>query len=344
MKLLLVNPRGFCAGVRMAIDVVDQILDLCPDEEIYVYHDIVHNTHVVRDFERRGVTFVEDVADVPEGRIVVFSAHGVSPAVRRAAAERNLMAVDATCPLVTKVHMEAIRYARQGYQILLVGHRDHQEVIGTSGEAPGAITVVETPEEAWRVRVADPERVAYLTQTTLSVDDATAIIGELKKRFPAIKAPPKDDICYATTNRQHAVRELAPECQLVLVIGSRHSSNSNRLVEIAQHSGCMACLIDDESDIDPAWFEGVESVLVTAGASAPEELVAQVCRWVVERYGARIELRNITEERVEFDIPRTLKTMMRDQGIDPAERRLRVEPPEITAERYGATPLTIGQT
>lgn len=328
----------------MAIDVVDQVLDLCPGQPVYVYHDIVHNTHVVRDFERRGVTFVEDVADVPEGRIVVFSAHGVSPAVRRAAAERRLTAIDATCPLVTKVHMEAIRYAAQGYQILLVGHRNHQEVIGTSGEAPAAITVVETPEEAWTVEVSDPDKVAYLTQTTLSVDDAERIIGELKKRFPNLKAPPRDDICYATTNRQHAVRELAPECQLVLVIGSRHSSNSNRLVEIAQASGCTACLIDDESDIDPAWFENVENALVTAGASAPEDLVAQVCRWVVERFGAEIELRTITEERVEFDIPGTLKKMMRAGGIDPAERRVRIEPPEITRERYGATPLTIGET
>ena len=231
MKVLLVNPRGFCAGVRMAIDVVDQILDLCPGEEIYVYHDIVHNTHVVRSFERRGVRFVEDVADVPKGRIVVFSAHGISPAVREAAAARGLSAVDATCPLVTKVHMEAIRYARQGFEILLVGHKNHQEVIGTSGEAPGVIQVVETPEDVWSLRVKDPERVAYLTQTTLSVDDANAIIGEIRTRFPNVKAPPKDDICYATTNRQHAVRELAPECDLVLVIGSRHSSNSNRLVE-----------------------------------------------------------------------------------------------------------------
>ena len=344
MKVLLVNPRGFCAGVRMAIDVVDQILDLCPGEEIYVYHDIVHNTHVVRSFERRGVRFVEDVADVPKGRIVVFSAHGISPAVREAAAARGLSAVDATCPLVTKVHMEAIRYARQGFEILLVGHKNHQEVIGTSGEAPGVIQVVETPEDVWSLRVKDPERVAYLTQTTLSVDDANAIIGEIRTRFPNVKAPPKDDICYATTNRQHAVRELAPECDLVLVIGSRHSSNSNRLVEIAENSGCAACLIDDESDIDPAWFTGVGTVLVTAGASAPEELVAQVCRWVVERFGATIELRDITEERVEFDIPGTLKKMMRSRGIDPADRRVRIEPPEITAERYGAVPLTIGKT
>jgi len=344
MKVLLVNPRGFCAGVRMAIDVVDQVLDVCAGETIYVYHDIVHNTHVVRAFEERGVRFVEDLAHVPEGKIVVFSAHGVSPAVRAQAAERGLTAIDATCPLVTKVHMEALRYSRQGYQILLIGHRDHQEVIGTHGEAPGAITVVETPEDAWRVEVADPEKLVYLTQTTLSVDDAGAIIGELKRRFPAIKAPPKDDICYATTNRQTAVRQLAPECELVLVIGSRHSSNSNRLVEIAESSGCMACLIDDEADIDPGWFESVNQVLVTAGASAPEDLVAQVCRWITGRFGASIELRSVTEERVEFDLPGTLKKMMRTKGIDPSERRIAVAPPEITAERYGATPLTVGET
>jgi len=344
MKLLLVNPRGFCAGVRMAIDVVDQVLALCPGEDVYVYHDIVHNTHVVRGFEDRGVRFVEDVADVPEGKIVVFSAHGISPAVRAAAGERGLTAIDATCPLVTKVHMEAIRYARQGYEILLVGHKNHQEVIGTSGEAPGAMQVVETPEDVWKVEVRDPSMVAYLTQTTLSVDDAEAIIGEIRKRFPEVKAPPKDDICYATTNRQHAVRTLAPECDLVLVIGSRHSSNSNRLVEISETSGCAARLIDDETDIDASWFTDVETVLVTAGASAPEELVARVCKWVVERFGATIELRDITEERVEFDIPGNLKKIMRAQGVDPAERRVRIEPPEITREAYGATALTVGKT
>ncbi len=344
MKLLLVNPRGFCAGVRMAIDVVDQVLALCPGEDVYVYHDIVHNTHVVRGFEERGVRFVEDVAEVPEGAIVVFSAHGVSPAVRAAAQARNLTAIDATCPLVTKVHMEALRYAKQGYEILLVGHKNHQEVIGASGEAPGAIQVVETPEDVWSVEVIDPEKVAYLTQTTLSVDDAEAIIGEIRKRFPEVKSPPKDDICYATTNRQHAVRELAPECQLVLVIGSCHSSNSNRLVEIAESSGCKACLIDDESDIKPEWFENVGTLLVTAGASAPEDLVARVCKWVVERFDAQIELRDITEERVEFDIPGNLKKIMRERGVDPAERRVRIEPPRITQETYGATPVTIGRT
>lgn len=344
MRILLVNPRGFCAGVRMAIDVVDQALDVCDGEPIYVYHEIVHNKHVVGRFRDRGVTFVEDVEEAPEGSIVVFSAHGVSPEVRAKAAARNLTAIDATCPLVTKVHMEAIRYARQGFQILLVGHADHQEVIGTQGEAPDAIQVVQAAEDIPGLAIHDPERLVYLTQTTLSTDDASVIIDALKAAFPAIKSPPKDDICYATTNRQHAVRELAPDCDLVLVIGSRNSSNSRRLTEIAENVGCAARLIDDETDLRDEWFTGQETILLTAGASAPEDLVARVCRRLLDRFGGDIELRNIVEEDVDFDLPMTLKRIMREKGIDPKDRRIRVTSPEITESAYGATPLTIRAT
>jgi len=345
MRIVLVNPRGFCAGVRMAIDVVDQLLDLLPDEPIYVYHEIVHNKHVVGRFQDQGVRFVEDVRDVPEGAIVVFSAHGVSPEVRRQAEQRALTAINATCPLVTKVHMEAIRYARQGYQILLIGHAEHQEVIGTRGQAPDAIIVVESPEDVARLEVADPDRLVYLTQTTLSVDDAAAIVEALQRRFPAIKAPPTSDICYATTNRQHAVREEAPRCDAVLVVGSTNSSNSKRLTEIAENVGTSAYLVDDASEVQDAWFPtGEETVLVTAGASAPEHLVADLCRSLLDRYGGEIELSQIVEEDVEFAIPATLKRLMRDQGVDPAERRIRVTAPEITESLYGATPLTVNET
>ncbi|MEM8836039.1 MAG: 4-hydroxy-3-methylbut-2-enyl diphosphate reductase [Planctomycetota bacterium] len=341
MRLVLANPRGFCAGVHMAIDVVDQLLDLCPEEHIYVYHAIVHNKHVVSRFEDRGVTFVEDVGDVPEGAIVVFSAHGVSPQVRGAAKARDLRAVDATCPLVTKVHMEAIRYAKQGYQILLVGHADHQEVVGTRGEAPDSIQVVESPADIPSLSIDDPTKLVYLTQTTLSTDDAFVIIDALKEAFPEIKEPPSSDICYATTNRQTAVRQIAPACDLCLVVGSRNSSNSVRLTEISENVGCPGRLIDDVSEIDPAWFDGVDRVLVTAGASAPEDLVAGVCRHLVKEYGAEIEIADVFEEDVEFAIPATLKRMMRDRGVDPAERRIHFTRPDVTQDLYGAVPLTV---
>lgn len=341
MRLILANPRGFCAGVRMAIDVVDQVIEVFAPEPIFVYHEIVHNRHVVERFRDRGVTFVEDVGDVPEGSVVVFSAHGISPAVREQARTRRLTAIDATCPLVTKVHSEAVRYARQGYQILLVGHRNHQEVIGTSGEAPERTLVVESPEDIPALAIEDPEKLVYLTQTTLSTDDAGVIIEALKRAFPAIKAPPSEDICYATTNRQAAVRQIAPECDLVLVVGSKNSSNSVRLTEIAETAGTRARLLDDSSELDGSWFEGVESVLVTAGASAPEDLVAGICRTLVERFGATIEQRDVFEESVEFGLPVTLKREMKDRGIDPESRRVRVEAPVITEELYGAVPLTV---
>jgi 4-hydroxy-3-methylbut-2-enyl diphosphate reductase len=325
MKVLLVNPRGFCAGVNMAVDVVDQLLDLFPEESVCVYHEIVHNRHVVDRFKARGVRFVESIDEVPDGSIVVFSAHGVSPAIREEARRRNLTAVDATCPLVTKVHAEAIRYARKGYQILLIGHEDHQEVIGTRGEAPDAIQVVQSPADIPHLRIEDPHRLAYLTQTTLSLDDAEVIIAALKQAFPSIKEPPGGDICYATTNRQKAVRELAPDCDLVLVVGSRNSSNSVRLTEIAEHCGTPARLIDDRSEIDPAWFEGVGTVLVTAGASAPEDLVRDLILHLVEAHAATVEQRDIQRETVEFGLPGTLKTLMREHGIDPSNRSIRID-------------------
>ncbi len=344
MRIILANPRGFCAGVHMAIDVVDQLLDLCPGEPIYVFHEIVHNKHVVNRFKDRGVVFVEDIDEAPEGSIIVFSAHGVSPAVRKRADERNLTSVDATCPLVTKVHMEAIRYAKQGYQILLVGHRDHQEIRGTMGEAPDAIQVVERPADIPNLDIKDPDKLAYLTQTTLSTDDAGVIIKALKEAFPNIKEPPGGDICYATTNRQHAVRWIAPECDLCLVVGSKNSSNSVRLTEISQAVGTPAKLIDDLSEMEPSWFEGCDRLLVTAGASAPEDLVAEIVRYLVDEHSAEIEVRDAFEENVEFGIPATLKRIMRDNGLDPNERRISISPPEITEEVYGAVPLTVGAT
>lgn len=341
MRILLANPRGFCAGVHMAIDVVDQLLGICPDETIYVYHEIVHNKHVVNRFRGRGVVFVEAVEEVPPGSIVVFSAHGVSPAVREQAAARRLRSVDATCPLVTKVHMEAIRYARQGYQILLVGHTNHQEVVGTRGEAPDAIQVVESPDDIPGLDIKDPDRLVYLTQTTLSTDDAGVIISALKKAFPNIKEPPGGDICYATTNRQHAVRQIAPECDLVIVVGSKNSSNSVRLTEISENAGVPAILIDDVTELDLARFKGDETVLVTAGASAPEDLVAELCRTLIQTFGGAIEVRDIFDEDTEFNMPTTLKRLMRERGIDPADRRLRFVRPDITEGLYGAVPLTI---
>ncbi len=343
MQIILVNPRGFCAGVRMAIDVVDQVLDLHPSEDIYVYHEIVHNKHVVGRFVDRGVRFVERVEDVPPGKIVVFSAHGISPAVREAARSRGLKAIDATCPLVTKVHSEAVRYARQGYQILLVGHRNHQEVVGTMGEAPDATQVVESPEDIPFLDIKDPDRLVYLTQTTLSTDDAGVIIDALKKAFPNIKEPPSSDICYATTNRQHAVRQLAPQVDIVLVVGSRNSSNSVRLTEIAMNNGARAHLLDDASELDDRWFKtGQERVLISAGASAPEDLVAGLCRELISRYGGTIQQASIFEEDVEFALPGALRKEMKERGIDPESRRIHISAPVITQDLYGAVPLTIG--
>ncbi|MEN0020004.1 MAG: 4-hydroxy-3-methylbut-2-enyl diphosphate reductase [Planctomycetota bacterium] len=343
LKLVLANPRGYCAGVRMAVDVVDEVVRLFEGETVYVYHEIVHNKHVVGRFRDRGVVFVEEVDEVPEGSVLVFSAHGISPAVRQRAAERGLTTIDATCPLVTKVHAEAIKYARDGYQILLVGHADHQEIIGTRGEAPEATQIVETPDDIPGLQIDDPERLVYLTQTTLSTDDAGVIIDALKQAFPNIKAPPGEDICYATTNRQHAIRQLAPDCDVVLVVGSRNSSNSVRLTEISKNVGTPAHLLDDVSELDESWFEtGNETVLISAGASAPEDLVAGVCRELVRRFNAIIEVRDVFEEDVSFALPGGLRKLMKQRGETAANRRIRVKPPEITLEAYGTVPLTVG--
>jgi 4-hydroxy-3-methylbut-2-enyl diphosphate reductase len=342
MHLILANPRGFCAGVRMAIDVVDQVIDLFPGETIHVYHEIVHNKHVVGRFRDRGVKFVDAIDDVPEGSIVVFSAHGISPLVRSQARERGLTAIDATCPLVTKVHAESIRYSRQGYQILLVGHQHHQEVVGTFGEAPDNTIVVESADAVATLEVRDPDRLVYLTQTTLSVDDANSIISAIRARFPNVKEPPSSDICYATTNRQQAVRRIAPECDLVLVVGSRNSSNSVRLTEISINTGTNAFLLDDVSGLDWSWFTPqTNRVLVTAGASAPEDLVAGVCKAILDRFGGTIEQRDIFEEDMEFAPPGQLRKIMEQRGIDPERHRIHIGSAVISAELYGATPITI---
>jgi 4-hydroxy-3-methylbut-2-enyl diphosphate reductase len=308
MKVILANPRGFCAGVNMAIDVVDEALRL-RGPPIYVYHEIVHNRHVVEDFQRRGVTFVNDVSEVPSGAVLVYSAHGISPAVRSEAKSRGLVEVDATCPLVTKVHLEVLKFAREGYTIVFIGHRKHDEAVGTVGEAPDAVVVVEGPEDVATLQVADPDKIAYVTQTTLSVSDAVRTIAALKARFPNVKAPPKDDICYATTNRQNAVTEMAPDADIVLVVGSRNSSNSQRLVDRAREAGKKAYLIDDESELDEAWFDGAETVFVTAGASAPERLVQALIERLRRRFGAQVEERTLVEEDVSFAPPRSLRSL-----------------------------------
>jgi 4-hydroxy-3-methylbut-2-enyl diphosphate reductase len=308
MKVLLASPRGFCAGVNMAIDSLELALGAF-GPPIHVYHEIVHNKHVVTHFSDRGVVFVDHLEEVPEGSTLLFSAHGVSPEVRRVARERRLRAIDATCPLVTKVHLEAIRYADEGYTILLIGHEGHDEVVGTMGEAPEAILLVESPDDVAALEVADERKLAYLTQTTLSVDDANRIIERLKQRFPHIASPPKDDICYATQNRQEAVSLLAADADVTLVLGSQNSSNSQRLAELSRERGVTAYLIDGVADIDPAWFDGVATVLVTAGASAPEVVVDECLDWLRDRFGATVELHTVREESVSFPLPKELRVI-----------------------------------
>ncbi len=325
MKLILANPRGFCAGVNMAIAVVDELLDLFPEETICVYHEIVHNRHIVERFKEQGVIFVETIEETPDNAIVVYSAHGVSPMIRAQAEERKLVAIDATCPLVTKVHAEAIRYARRGWQILLIGHANHQEVIGTRGEAPESIQIVETTADIPNLEIDDPEKLIYLTQTTLSIDDANVVITALKEAIPSIKAPPSEDICYATTNRQKAVRAIAPDCDLVLVIGSRNSSNSVRLTEISENVGTPARLLDDRSELNTDWFEGVDTVLITAGASAPEDLVNELVLHLIEEFGGEVEQRDIDREAIVFGLPGSLKQLMRSKGLDPKDRSITVD-------------------
>ena len=308
MKLLLVSPRGFCAGVNMAIESLDLAIEAF-GTPVYVYHEIVHNKYVVDSFRGKGAIFVEQLEDVPEGSHLLFSAHGVSPEIREVARQRKLIAIDATCPLVTKVHLEAIRFAKNGYTIILIGHEGHDEVVGTMGEAPEAILLVESVEDVDRLQVNDDARLAYLTQTTLSVDDANQIIGRLRIRFPQISGPPKEDICYATQNRQEAVRLLTSEADLVLVLGSQNSSNSQRLKELSQENGVPAHLIDGIADADTKWFEGVDSVLITAGASAPESVVSECVDFLVDRFDATVEIRSIRDEEVHFPLPRELRAL-----------------------------------
>ena len=301
-RVLLASPRGYCAGVERAVDTVEQALELW-GAPVYVRKQIVHNAHVVRDFEDRGAVFVDSEDEVPAGEIVVFSAHGVAPSVYERAQARGLRSVDATCPLVTKVHSEARLYASLGYTILLIGHAGHEEVEGTMGEAPEATVLVQSAEEAERLELRGVELLAYLTQTTLSVDETAEIVAVLRRRFPSIEGPRKDDICYATSNRQWAVKALLGEVDLVLVIGSENSSNSNRLVEVAHAGGVPAYLIDDESEIQEGWFEGVETVGLTAGASAPERLVQAVCAWFRERGAEDIRAHRSIPEDVSFKLP-----------------------------------------
>ena len=308
MKILLAAPRGFCAGVNMAIESLDLAIRAF-GTPIYVYHEIVHNKYVVDTFRAKGAVFVDALDDVPVGATLLFSAHGVSPEIRRAARERKLRAIDATCPLVTKVHLEAVRFAKEGYTILLIGHEGHDEVIGTMGEAPQAIVLVESVEHADRLEFPPGAKLAYLTQTTLSVDDANEIIDALKKRYPQLVGPPKEDICYATQNRQEAVSSLATEADLVLVLGSQNSSNSQRLKELALEKGIPARLIDSAADIDDRWFDGCDTVVITAGASAPESVVEECVAYLRSRYGATIESRTLRQEDVHFPLPRELRAI-----------------------------------
>ena len=308
MKVLLASPRGFCAGVNMAIDSLDLALEAF-GPPVYVYHEIVHNKYVVDTFREKGAVFVENLSDVPEGSNLLFSAHGVSPEIRKIAASRKLHAIDATCPLVTKVHLEALKFAKDGYTIVLIGHEGHDEVIGTMGEAPEAIVLVETEEDVDKLNVADEAKLAYLTQTTLSVDDANRIISRLKQRFPQIVGPPKEDICYATQNRQEAVRILAEESQVALVLGSQNSSNSQRLKELAIETGVAGYLIDGASDIQDEWLADVDTVLVTAGASAPEVVIEECLDYLKDHFGATIEVREIRKEEVHFPLPRELRQL-----------------------------------
>ena len=308
MKIILANPRGFCAGVNMAIDSLERALQLF-GTPLYVYHEIVHNRHVVDRFKKRGVVFVDHIDEIPSNSVVLYSAHGVAPAIRAASVERNLNAIDATCPLVTKVHLEAIRFAKEGYTILLIGHEGHDEVLGTIGEAPNNIRLVQDEQEVDVLDLPADAKVAYLTQTTLSVDDAEVIIAALRKRFPNIVGPKKDDICYATQNRQEAVKELVPEADVVLVLGSRNSSNSLRLAELATSCGKPAYLIDGVNEIQPDWFANAATVLVTAGASAPEDVVQECVDYLQRHYNATVETRTIREEDVSFHLPKELRSL-----------------------------------
>jgi 4-hydroxy-3-methylbut-2-en-1-yl diphosphate reductase len=309
-RLLLARPRGYCAGVERAVEAVEQMLVL-HGPPIYVRKQIVHNIHVVRRLEQQGAIFVESEEDVPEGATIVLSAHGVAPEVHRNAAVRRLRAIDATCPLVTKVHNEARRFAGQGYTIFLIGHAGHEEVVGTMGEAPDEIVLVQTVGDVALLSEPRTEKLAYITQTTLSVDETTDIIAALQQHFPTIVGPPKDDICYATTNRQAAVKSLAREVDLVLVIGSANSSNSQRLVDVTRDLGVQSHLIDDESQILDSWLDGVETVGITSGASAPEWLVERVVDWFRERGVEQVAEHHLIDENVHFALPRGVREAQR---------------------------------
>jgi len=312
-KLLLAAPRGYCAGVDRAVQTVERALDLY-GPPVYVRKEIVHNKHVVEQLSARGAVFVEEETEVPEGATVVFSAHGVAPSVHANAAERRLSTIDATCPLVTKVHVEARKFAAQGYTIVLIGHGGHEEVEGTMGEAPESTVLVESEEDVDRLVVEDPERVAYVTQTTLSVDETRSIIQRLRERFPAVTGPRTDDICYATTNRQMAIRQMARECDLVLVVGSRNSSNSQRLVEVARDHGAASYLIDNEGQIDEAWLEDARVVGISSGASAPEELVQGVVDFFRARGTEDVSEFDVIKEDVRFMLPKEIRTALKARG------------------------------
>jgi 4-hydroxy-3-methylbut-2-enyl diphosphate reductase len=308
VKIILANPRGFCAGVNMAIESLERALKLF-GTPIYVYHEIVHNRPVVERFRRQGVVFVDGIDEIPEGATVLYSAHGVAPAIRTASVERNLRAIDATCPLVTKVHLEAMRFAKEGYTIILIGHEGHDEVLGTMGEAPHSIRLVQDTYDVENLDLPADAKVAYLTQTTLSVDDAEVIIAALRRRFPQIVGPSKDDICYATQNRQEAVKDMLPEVDVIIVLGSQNSSNSLRLAEIARSAGKPAFLVDNVHEIPSDTFRGDETLLITAGASAPEEVVEECVNHLRERFDAQVESRTVREEHVSFPLPRELRVL-----------------------------------
>ncbi len=313
-KLLLAAPRGYCAGVDRAVQSVERALEL-HGAPVYVRKEIVHNKHVVEQLRDRGAVFVDELDDsIPEGAVTVFSAHGVSPAVHADAQARGLQTIDATCPLVTKVHREALKFAGEGYTIVLIGHSGHEEVEGTMGEAPEHIVLVETEDDVDRLEVPDPERIAYISQTTLSVDETRAIIARLRERFPAIIGPRTDDICYATTNRQAAVKQMAPHCDLVLVIGSRNSSNSNRLVEVSRELGTDAYLIDNEGQVEEAWLAGRRVVGITSGASAPETLVQRLVEFFRARGTQHVEEFQVVQEDVRFMLPKTIRQAMAAQS------------------------------
>jgi 4-hydroxy-3-methylbut-2-en-1-yl diphosphate reductase len=313
-RVLLAKPRGYCAGVDRAVQTVERAIERF-GAPVYVRKQIVHNTHVVRTLEQRGAIFVEETEEVPEGAVVVFSAHGVAPQVHQVARDRGLRTIDATCPLVTKVHNEARRFAAQGYDILLIGHEGHEEVVGTTGEAPANITLVDGPEDAAAIEVRDPERVAWLSQTTLSVDETTQTVAALRERFPHLIDPPSDDICYATQNRQAAVKQIAKESDVVIVVGSRNSSNSVRLVEVACDAGARAAyLVDDAAAIEPSWLDSATTVGVTSGASVPEELVGQVLDRLAEAGYSDVEEVDAVHESLVFALPHELrKAAAKDQ-------------------------------